>query len=1094
MWLAMPTTLPAAPASAPPALVDVPEFGLRVAQGCRVTLFADSDLANDICAMTLDSLGRVLVTGPGYIKRLEDTNGDGKAEKAILFGVTKTGGMGMCFDGGDLLFYGDGALSRYRDRNSDGVADGPPEKIGTFGFGEHGAHAIRKGPDGRWYFIGGNNTGFTSKSASLTGSPIREPEAGCLVRFAPDFSGSEILAHGFRNPYDFDFTADGEVVTYDSDVEREFFLPWYTPTRLYHVAHGMHHGWRLKGHERSWMRPGCYFDGVESLLPVGRGSPTGVLCYRHNQFPERYRNGLFYLDWTFGRVWFASLAKSGSTYKATSEVFLEPMGTHGFAPTDIEVAPDGSLYVCIGGRKTRGAVFHIESVGAPPTPPPADELQAVLSAPQPFAAWSRARWEPIARRLGSRPFAAAAGADRLTVAQRCRAIEVLTEMFQGLAPETARAAAVARPPEIRARVAWSLGCYWKPGAVETLAALSGDPDPWVRRAAVETLADHAADIEGARALVIAWPLLTDADGRVRGGAVRLAAALPDASWKECETRSGTADLAHQVAVAEARLLRSPPGGPDGGMAVEAVAALEKAAEPRLQLDAMRWLTRACGDWNLSQPSVEIFTAYEWASPSKLDSSATERARRAARALLDSKDALVRFEASRLLAMLEDNDPALPGRLIDRVNATTTATEDFHLLVVLARLSAPIPSALISRVAGAVLGLDGKLEGKQQRSKQTWGLRLGELCAALLKKSPPLAEAMLADPRLIQPNHVVLVKELPESAQRHAAVRFLDAVRKDRRFAWSGPLVELLAVLPEAEVTPIFREQWTNRGLRDEILPRLAAHPSPVDRGRYMDSLESSQPQLVGLALNSLAALPRDSAPDGLARLGRLLQHLCADPKQSALRSQTLGLLWRQAGEAGQILSVMENAKDPATLKETYKPVFNWLSIKFPAAAKLMTETGDDDPEMWNRLLRSVAWDRGDVARGEAVFRDRACQSCHAAANSLGPDLSGVASRFSVEDLFAAIIYPSRDVAPAYRTETFTLRDGQSYTGMVAFNSADGVILQTGTATTFRFAEADIASREQGNLSLMPSGLLAGAKPEELADLYAYLKSLRPRTQ
>ena len=188
-------------------LVNNDALGLRVWANFRVTLFADEKLANDISAMTLDAKGRLVVTGPGYIKRLEDTHGTGKADKAVLFAPTKTGGMGMCFDGNDLLFFGDGALSRYRDADGDGVADGPPERIMPFGGSEHGAHAIRRGPDGSWYLIGGNDAGFSSFTVTSPNSPVHSPEAGCLLRFSPDFQNIEIIAHGFRNPYDFDFDA-----------------------------------------------------------------------------------------------------------------------------------------------------------------------------------------------------------------------------------------------------------------------------------------------------------------------------------------------------------------------------------------------------------------------------------------------------------------------------------------------------------------------------------------------------------------------------------------------------------------------------------------------------------------------------------------------------------------------------------------------------------------------------------------------------------------------------------------------------------------------------------------------------------------------
>jgi hypothetical protein len=51
------------------------------------------------------------------------------------------------------------------------------------------------------------------------------------------------------------------------------------------------------------------------------------------------------------------------------------------------------------------------------------------------------------------------------------------------------------------------------------------------------------------------------------------------------------------------------------------------------------------------------------------------------------------------------------------------------------------------------------------------------------------------------------------------------------------------------------------------------------------------------------------------------------------------------------------------------------------------------------------------------------------------------------------------------------------------------MVQTATSTTVRLATEEIASRRPGTLSLMPSGLLAGLQPSELADLYQYLKAL-----
>src|SRR5262249_2007109 len=77
-------------------------------------------------------------------------NGDGIADDAVDFAQTRTGGMGLCFDGNDLLFTGDGGLWRFADADGDGRADGPPTKLVSIEFGEHGGHAPRRGPDGLW--------------------------------------------------------------------------------------------------------------------------------------------------------------------------------------------------------------------------------------------------------------------------------------------------------------------------------------------------------------------------------------------------------------------------------------------------------------------------------------------------------------------------------------------------------------------------------------------------------------------------------------------------------------------------------------------------------------------------------------------------------------------------------------------------------------------------------------------------------------------------------------------------------------------------------------------------------------------------------
>lgn len=1067
------------------------DLGLRVAPGFRVSLYADETLANDIFAMTLDAKGRVVVTGPGYIKILHDTKGMSRADQATLFATPPRGGMGLCFDGNDLFFCGDGWLSRYRDSQGRGQADGPPEKLWPLAHSEHGGHAMRKGPDGWWYAIGGNDSVIDRRHVTLPRSPVREPEAGALLRLSPDGRQSEILAHGFRNPYDFDFNEVGDLFTYDSDVEREYFLPWYTPTRMYHIAPGGHHGWRLSGYLRSWSRRGFYADTVDVLWPVGRGSPTGVVCYRHHQFPRHYQGGLFALDWTFGKVYFFALEASGASYRTQPEVFLEAVGTSGFDPTDIAVAPDGSLYICMGGRGTRGAVYRIEYVGrGANTPnrgdPEPSDMEAVLHAPQPLDAWSRARWVPLAHKLGADFFSAVAASEKWDSAARIRAIEICTELFGGLPADSAAQTARASSALVRSRVAWALGRVPVPGTTDLLEKLALDAHPHVRCSALQALAEQ--EISGnARAL---RPILvanfSHPDKRVRQAAARLSVLLPNEEWNSLTLDLAKAEPQAALTGVMAKIWRQDPESTRDAIFDVPVQILRSTRMNDQRLQAVRLVMLGLGDYQIHNPPVEIYTGYTTPRSGKISADTRAAILNAVRPLLGVPDVRLQEESARLLAMLEDDDPQTPRRLSAFWTSKSSATQDVHYLIVLARVTGPRDERLRRQTAAVLLGLHRKLAGREQRIKQTWGERLSEVVAGLLERDPGLADELLQHPDFPRPQHVSLALGLPAAARRLAAEQFLQAVRLDADFAWSGPLVDLLAELPADRALPAFRSQWSNLGLREAILLQLVRKPALEDRERILAGLESEQPEVIRACIAALLKLPPEDQAATLAPLLRLLRRLSRESKEDRLWRECLDLLQHHRSTLG-FAELPIHRRDAA---EVGQWLTAWAS-KDSRLARALNDTGTD-PAYWAALLDKVDWTKGDAQRGEALFRTRACQTCHTGTRALGPDLTGVTNRFSRPDLFTAIIDPSRDVAPAYRTTVIETTGGQIYSGIVAFQSADGIILQTGATTTVRLAAADIASRVPSNRSLMPEGLLKDLKPSDLADLYRYLQSLQPR--
>jgi len=602
------------------------ELGIQVPEGFEARLYADDDLAHDIFSMTIDSRGRVVVAAPGYVRILVDTDGDGRADEAKQFADGPVNGaQGLYFHGDDLLCIGDAGLLRYRDRDGDDRADGPPEVFLKLRTGqEHTAHAVRRGPDGWWYLIVGNEGRVTSAYASLPTSPIRAPQAGALLRFAPDLSAGEIVSDGYRNAYDFDFHALGDVFVFDSDDERDVSLPWYRPTRVFQALPGSNAGWVSK----SWKHPDYFIDMPPVAASCGRGSPTGVVCYRHRQFPAPYRGAVFVLDWTFGRVLALPLKGDGSAWSAPPREFITSVGRFGFAPTDAAVGPDGSLFVSVGGRGTRGGVYRVQYTGnkgtndAPSNAEPQTEdekLAACLEAPQPLSSWSRARWMPLAQSLGREPFAAAARNEALAAESRLRAIEILTELFDGLDDELLRGLATTRPAAVRARAIWSHGRSHalKPdGAI--VAAYLDDDDPLVQRCALEALCGASAATDWAALLPVLAARLQSSDRFVRQLAGRIAARMPEASRQELASRLGPSFGHARVMAHLGRVERS---GEVDMAAVEAgVDAFDADRPAEQRLDALRLVQVALGDLGPREKIAPAFDGYH----SRIDLAKEER--------------------------------------------------------------------------------------------------------------------------------------------------------------------------------------------------------------------------------------------------------------------------------------------------------------------------------------------------------------------------------------------------------------------------------------------------------------------------------------
>ncbi len=248
--------------------------------------------------------------------------------------------------------------------------------------GDHGIHAVVPTPDGKGLYLVCGNGSKTTKFAPTSPVPAiwgedhllpRMPDGrgfmrdvmapgGIVYRVTPDGQTFEVFSSGYRNIFDAAVNRDGELFTYDADMEYDFNTSWYRPTRICHVVSGSEYGWR----NGAGKRPVFYADNLPPVIDIGPGSPTGVTFGYGAKFPAKYQNALFILDWSWGKLHAVHLEPNGATYKATREEFLSgsPLPL-----TDAVIHPDGAMYFAIGGRRVQSGVYRVTYVGNEPTNP-----------------------------------------------------------------------------------------------------------------------------------------------------------------------------------------------------------------------------------------------------------------------------------------------------------------------------------------------------------------------------------------------------------------------------------------------------------------------------------------------------------------------------------------------------------------------------------------------------------------------------------------------------------------------------------------------------------------------------------------------------
>ena len=913
-----------------------------------------------------------------------------------------------------------------------------------------------------------------------------------MLRFQPNLAGGEIIVDGLRNAYDFDFNAAGDLYTFDSDGERDISLPWYRPTRVFQMTPGSNAGW----FSRSWKRPDSFLDMLPVLEEFGRGSPTGVVCYRHDRFPEEYRDALFVLDWTYGRVFALPMTPDGSVWSTEPIEFMSAVGAHGFAPTDAAVGRDGSLFISIGGRGTRGGVYRIQAADSEPAlladinqvSSVAQKLDACLNAQQPLSSWSRRHWEPLALQLGERRFLDAAVDRKRSTSQRVRAIEIITEKFQGLDSDMAQLLATDSSPEIRARAAWSIGRTRprRPGA-NSLQDFLRDENPLVVRHALEALIGADTETLAAQVEPIAAALGGD-DRFAQQAAVRLLARADEDTYHNIAAAAIPQGWQAAIPVAQGFALREEGFN---AYAVEiGVRVLEGQHPVERMHRAARLIQLGLGDVGpLSNDLPAVFDGYSGHIDLAPHAEELQPFAERIAAVYPTGEAEVDHEIVRILATLQVSDSTVLSRALAPISDDSNPVQDIHQLIATARMTAERTVDQRAKIASSLLHLQGKIDERHLRQDTNWDERILELYMAHAELDSELPIAILEHDDFGGEGHMLFIAAMPHERVDEIVTAFLNRVQADEDYQWSNELIFLMGASGDPVAMELVREKFDDFALRNPVLLTLSEVPAERDRDKFLEGLESGPLDVLGACVTALALLAPQDTPREIVSLARAMRRLGFEGQEGEFRDQVVELLRLRTGQ--DFGYVIGRGGEPQ--QECIDQWTAWIGDNYADEFARQSGATVEGIDELKSLLADVDWEHGDSSRGAELFAARRCNQCHGSRQAMGPDLAGVAGRFSRDDLFTAIVLPNRDVSPRYQTTTVLDVDGNVYTGMIVYESVDAIVLRDANNQTYRVDTDNIDVRQALNTSLMPTGLLKDLEAEDLAHLDAYLRSLGVQT-
>lgn len=1031
-------------ASAPPQkFTPIP---IQVPEGYEVKLAAGPEMVINPTMGCLDDRGRLFVCEnagvnlsaeelekqlPNGIRLLTDTDGDGKYDRSTLFADKMTFPMGAAWYQGSLYVASPPYIWKLTDHDGDGVAEDRQILVRHFGYTGNAAsiHGCFLGPDGRIYWCDGYH-GHEFKDEN--GNVISNRKGSYLFSCKPD--GSDLRTFcggGMDNPVEVDFMDNGDMLGTVNIM--------HTRPRIDTMVH-----WQYGGaypHREKVLEELKITGGfLQQMHDFGHVAISGTMRYRSGLLNKAWQDNYFAVFFNSGKIVRLQIEPNGSTYKAVQREFLSSTSRE-FHPTDILEDADGSLLVIdTGGWFYRGcptsqlakpnilgAIYRVTK----------KDLQSPKNPTGSQLEWAGLSNESLLALLDDSRHLV-----REQALSQCdlRGSKMIRTLESGLKSKSMR---------LRLNSVWALTrIIGKLIALEDAPVAKGKPQ----------LA-YKAPLKQARGAI--RTALQDGSANVRQAACHCLMNYPDQAAQQLLLKTLREDEASVRRVCAAALgqLKNP----------ETIPAILRALAQPIDRDEEHALIYAL---------IEINTPETIELGLQVNSANVQRAALIAISQLD-KD---RLTAKRIASLLKTQDKKL-GEAVVRLFKDHRQDDEWSAQVAGLIAQWSKGGELIAR-KDSVQNLIAMFASNADVASQV-GHALQRT-----EKSPEerklLLDAIASGNNL--PLHATWVSSIDQELKSGDAKRIeialpalssiktdhfndqLQAISKDKK---QSSLLRVRAISSIGGKTNRLTDEAFS--LLMEILENSHNASETNIAARLMGNSSLTKKQLL-----ELAPMISEAGPTVLKEL--------LVPFQKS----------RDAEVTEQFLEAAENSRFVVSLPI---PEISDIVKRFPAELRdrgnaLLDKMIKNEAEKLAQLDKLIPLlEKGNHEKGKGLFfEDKSkCSACHQVngkGTAVGPDLSNIGANRAPRDLLESIIFPSATIVRDYGSFNVVLADGRVLTGLVVREDSDTLELQLQTGKIERIPRDDIEEVVPNTVSIMPNGLEKTLSETELADVIAYLISLK----